>query len=80
MKRVFLLLVLLLSLLTLCSCNKKMITSKDYDYAIIKLQNGEVIETSVHSWSNVDENNVQVTTTDGVTYLVNTVNLTLMNN
>ena len=57
-----------------------MITSKDYDYAIIKLQNGEVIETSVHSWSNVDENNVQVTTTDGVTYLVNTVNLTLMNN
>lgn len=57
-----------------------MITSNDYDYAIIKLQNGEVIETSVHSWSNVDENNVQVTTTDGVTYLVNTVNLTLMNN
>lgn len=80
MKRVFLLLVLILSLLTLCSCNKKMITSKDYDYAIIKLQNGEVIETSVRSWSNVDENNIQVTTTDGTTYLVNTVNLTLMNN
>ena len=57
-----------------------MITSKDYDYAIIKLQNGEVIETNVQSWSNVDENNVQVTTIDGVTYLVNTVNLTLVNN
>lgn len=68
----------LLLILLLCSCNKQLKSTQTYDYAIIKLQNGEVIETQISSWKDLEQNNIEVTTKDGVTYRVNSSNITLV--
>ena len=49
-----------------------------YNYAYIKLQNGEVIEGSVSSWTDYEDGDQLQITIDGVTYLVHASNCTLV--
>ena len=52
-------------------------TTFTYNYAIIRLQNGEVIEGKVEKWTDYEGEQLQVTI-DGVTYLTNSLNCTLI--
>lgn len=52
-------------------------TTYTYDYAIIRLQNGEIIEGKVEKWTDYEGEQLQVTI-DGVTYLTNSLNCTLI--
>lgn len=50
-----------------------------YDYGIVMQANGEVIEDKVKSWRDFDESDMlQITFVDKGTYLVHSVNATLI--
>lgn len=64
--------------LSLAGCNKQILDLKyTYNYAIIKLQNGEVVEGKVESWKDYEGEQLQVKI-NGVTYLTNSFNCTLI--
>ena len=64
----------LIGLLSLTSCNMNVVDlTYSYDYAYIRLQNGEVVEGPVSSWRDYEE-----VTIDGKTYLVHASNCTLV--
>lgn len=79
MKKIIALIVATLLIVTLlCGCNKQIIDlNYEFDYAIIELQNGEVIEGRVESWKDYDGEQLQVKI-DGVIYLTNSFNCTLI--
>lgn len=60
-------------------CNKQLMdVTYSYDYAIINLGNGEVIEGKVQSWTDfADGDQIQVKI-DGKNYLVHSSNVTLI--
>lgn len=68
-----------LAVFTLIGCNKDIIdTVYTFDYAIIKLPNGEIIEGEIDKWTDYeDENQIQVTI-DGKVYLTSILNCTLI--
>ncbi len=77
-KRMILTIFLIFSILSLTSCNYQVIDlTYKYDYAIIKLQNGKVIEGKVQQWCDYEGEQLQVKI-DGVTYLTNSFNCTLI--
>ncbi len=60
------------------ACNKQIIdTTWSFDYAYIKLPNGEVVEGPVDSWKDYDGEQLQVKI-KGVTYLTNSYNCVLI--
>lgn len=62
-----------------CSCNKQIIDfTYKFDYAIIQLPNGNVVEGKVSSWKDYEGDQIQVVI-DGVTYLVHSADIVLMN-
>ncbi len=70
--------LLMLSLFTAGCGNYQMFdTTFTYNYAIIRLQNGEVIEGKVEKWTDYEGEQLQVAI-DGVTYLTNSLNCTLI--
>jgi hypothetical protein len=63
----------------LCGCNKQIIDfTYKYNYAIIKLPNGDVIEGKLDSWNDYEGEQLQLVI-DGTTYMVNSVNVVLIN-
>ena len=63
----------------LCGCNKQIIDfTYSYNYAIIKLPNGEVVEGKVSSWNDYEGEQLQIII-NGTTYLVNSSNVAMMN-
>ena len=61
------------------ACNKNVLDfTYSYDYAYIKLQNGEVIEGKVTAWTDYEDGDQLQITIDGVTYLVHASNCTLI--
>ena len=77
-KRMILTIFLIFSILALTSCNYQVMDlTYKYDYAIIKLQNGKVIEGKVQKWCDYEGEQLQVKI-DGVTYLTNSFNCTLI--
>ena len=65
-------------MLSLTGCNKQILDLQyNYNYAIIYLQNGEVVEGKVQSWKDYEGEQLQVKI-DGVVYLTNSYNCTLM--
>lgn len=81
MKRKLLTVLLAISLTatTLVGCGNKDMwdTVYTYDYAIIQLQNGEIVEGKVEKWSDYDGEQLQVTI-DGKTYLTCSQNCDLI--
>ena len=69
----------IVGLLFVTSCNYNMVDlTYKYDYAYIKLQNGEVIEGKVTSWTDYEDGDQLQITVNGVTYLVHASNCTLI--
>lgn len=78
-KIVALLLGLTLAISTLTGCGNKDVwdTVYTFDYAIIKLPNGEVVEGKVQSWCDYEGEQLQVKI-NGETYLTCTQSCTLI--
>lgn len=74
--------VLLVCAIGVCictACNMNVIDlTYSYNYAYIKLQNGEVIEGPVSSWRDYEDGDQLQVTIDGETYLVHASNCTLV--
>lgn len=68
-----------LAVFTLIGCNKDIIdTVYTFDYAIIKLPNGEIVEGEVDKWTDY-EDGVQIQVIiDGKVYLTSALNCTLI--
>ena len=69
----------IIGLLLITSCNYNMVDlTYNYDYAYIKLQNGDVVEGQVDAWRDYDDGDQLQVTINGVTYLVHSSNCTLI--
>lgn len=78
MKRIFALSAVLLILL-LAGCNKQMVDmTYSYEYAIISLPNGEVVEGKVTSWTDFEDGDQIQVKIAGKTYLVHSSNVALI--
>ena len=82
MKRIVILLmavIALLSCLLLSGCNKQMMDlTYSYEYAIISLPNGEVVEGKVTSWTDYEDGDQLQVKINGKTYLVHSSNVVLI--
>ena len=71
--------VLTAGLLILAGCNKQMVDlTYSYEYAIIGLPNGEVVEGKVSSWTDFEDGDQIQVKIDGKTYLVHSSNIVLI--
>ena len=79
MKKFIVSAVSIVALFVLNSCNKTIVdTTYTFDKAIINLGE-EYITINVKSWTDYqDGDQIQVTSTDGITYLVHSSNITLI--
>jgi len=72
-------LVLILGVMVLAGCNKQMVDlTYSYEYAIIGLPNGEVVEGKVSSWTDFEDGDQIQVRIDGKTYLVHSSNVVLI--
>ena len=71
--------VLTVSIAVLAGCNKQMVDlTYSYEYAIIGLPNGEVVEGRVSSWTDFEDGDQIQVKIDGKTYLVHSSNIVLI--
>ena len=78
MKKIFVIGTIVAATLFFTGCNYQIIDlDYEYNYAVIKLQNGEVVEGKVTSWTDYEGEQLQVKI-GGKTYLTNSYNCTLM--
>lgn len=84
MKKRIVLLLCIIAMLTgllLASCNKQMVDlTYSYEYAIIALPNGEVVEGKVSSWTDYEDGDQLQVKINGKTYLVHSSNVVLISN
>ena len=84
MKKVIAVLLAVIVLLTVCllsACNKQMVDlTYSYEYAIIGLPNGEVVEGKVSSWTDFEEGDQIQVKINGKTSLVHSSNVVLISN
>ena len=74
-------LLLMLSIMVLAGCNKQMVDlTYSYEYAIIGLPNGEVVEGKVSSWTDFEDGDQIQVKINGKTYLVHSSNVVLISN
>ena len=60
-------------------CNKQMVDlTYSYEYAIISLPNGEVVEGKVTSWTDFEDGDQIQVKINGKTYLVHSSNIVLI--
>ena len=73
--------IVVLSVLLLNGCNKQMLDlTYSYEYAIIGLPNGEVVEGKVSSWTDYEDGDQLQVKIGGKTYLVHSSNVVLISN
>lgn len=77
MKKILAMILVIALLLTGCGNYQMIDLQYTYNYAIIQLQNGEVVEGKVEQWTDYEGEQLQVTI-NGVVYLTNSFNCTLM--
>ena len=71
--------VLILAATVLAGCNKQMVDlTYSYEYAIIGLPNGEVVEGKVSSWTDFEDGDQIQVKISGKTYLVHSSNIVLI--
>ena len=64
---------------TMSGCNKQMVDlTYSYEYAIINLPNGEVVEGKVSSWTDFEDGDQIQVKINGKTYLVHSSNIVLI--
>lgn len=77
-KTIALMLVCIIIVGMFCGCNKQIIDlTYSFNYAIIELPNGEIVEGKISSWNDYDGDQLQIVI-DGVTYLVHSSNAVMM--
>ena len=77
MRKIFTVLLCILLLCTGCGNHQFIDTTWTYNYAIIELPNGEIIEGKVESWNDYEGEQLQVKI-NGVIYLTNSFQCVLM--
>lgn len=71
--------VLLVGILILAGCNKQLVDlTYSYEYAIIALPNGEIVEGKVSSWTDFEDGDQLQIKINGKTYLVHSSNVVLI--
>ena len=71
--------IAMVGMLILVGCNKQMVDlTYSYEYAIIALPNGEVVEGKVTSWTDYEDGDQLQIKIDGKTYLVHSSNVALI--
>ena len=71
--------VLLIGAMVLAGCNKQLVDmTYSYEYAIIALPNGEIVEGKVSSWTDFEDGDQLQVKIDGKTYLVHSSNVVLI--
>ena len=71
--------ILVMGVMLLAGCNKQMVDlTYSYEYAIIGLPNGEVVEGKVTSWTDFEDGDQIQVKIDGKTYLVHSSNIVLI--
>ena len=82
MKKIIALLLAVIVLLSVCllaGCNKQLVDlTYSYEYAIIGLPNGQVVEGKVSSWTDYEDGDQLQIRIDGKTYLVHSSNIVLI--
>lgn len=81
MKKALSVVLIVTMMMTLVGCGNQQLfdTTYTFDYAIIELPNGEIIEGNVKSWNDYDGEQIQVVI-DGVTYLTHSENIVMISN
>ena len=76
----FLCLFTLLLLLVGCQANRKynILDTQGYNYAILKLPNGEIIEGNVECWADFEDGDQLEVKVNGVIYLTSSFNCVLL--
>lgn len=79
MKKILAIMLATIMMLSLVGCGNQQIFDATYtfDYAIIELPNGEIIEGEVDSWNDYDGEQLQIVI-DGVTYLTHSENVVMI--
>lgn len=81
MKKIMALILAVLTVMVLSGCNKQMVDlTYSYEYAIIALPNGEVVEGKVTSWTDYEDGDQLQIKIAGKTYLVHSSNVVLISN
>ena len=72
-------LMLTVSALIFAGCNKQMVDlTYSYEYAILSLPNGQVVEGKVSNWTDFEDGDQIQVKIDGKTYLVHSSNIVLI--
>ena len=78
---IFLAVLLMVNIAVLAGCNKQVMDlTYSYEYAIIALPNGEVVEGKVTSWTDYEDGDQIQVKIEGKTYLVHSSNIVLISN
>ena len=79
-KKLSIILLSVISMISISGCGNKDLWDMNYTFnkAIISLQNGEVIEVDVKSWTDYEGEQLQIESTDGTLYLTSSYNCTLI--
>jgi len=79
MKKITACALVLILLLSFSACNKQMVDlTYSYEYAILSLPNGEVVEGKVSSWTDFEDGDQIQVRIAGKTYLVHSSNIVLI--
>lgn len=80
MKKILAVLVLVVLMVALTGCgNRDMIdTVYSYEEAVLSMADGTIVRGKVESWRDYEDGEQIQVKIDGVTYLVNSVNITLI--
>ena len=79
MKKFLTLTAAVLFAMALSGCNKQLMDlTYSYEYAIIALPNGEVVEGKVSSWTDYEDGDQLQVRINGKTYLVHSSNVVLI--
>lgn len=79
MKKIFVIVASIAMILSMTGCNRQIIdTTFSYNRAIIHLPDGTVIDGKVQSWKDYEDGDQIQVKIDGVTYLVDCMNIVLI--
>ena len=79
MKKIFVVIASITMILSMTGCNRQIIdTTFSYNRAIVHLPDGTVIDGRVQSWKDYEDGDQIQVKIDGVTYLVDCMNIVLI--
>lgn len=78
-KKIVCFLLVFIILMFACGCNKQVFDlNYTFDYAIIELPNGDIVEGKVQSWTDYEDGDQLQIKIDDVVYLVHSTDVTLI--